>query len=61
VLTLAEAPGHAHNAARGTYVEHEGVTQPAPVPRLSRTPGRIAAGSQVVPLDPDAVLAAWKA
>jgi alpha-methylacyl-CoA racemase len=38
VLSLAEAPGHAHNRARGTFVEVGGVVQPAPAPRFSRTP-----------------------
>ena len=59
VLTLAEAPGHAHNAARCTFVDHEGVAEPAPAPRLSRTPGAIGAGSQTDPLDPAEVLARW--
>lgn len=37
VLDWDEAPHHPHNAARGTYVEVAGVTQPAPAPRFSRT------------------------
>jgi alpha-methylacyl-CoA racemase len=37
VLDLDEAPKHSHNAARGTFVEVEGVLQPAPAPRFSRT------------------------
>jgi alpha-methylacyl-CoA racemase len=41
VLNLSEAPRHAHNRARGTFVEIDGVTQPAPAPRFSRTPGVI--------------------
>lgn len=41
VLDLAEAPEHPHNRARETFVEQDGVTQPAPAPRFSRTPGRI--------------------
>jgi alpha-methylacyl-CoA racemase len=41
VLTMAEAPDHPHNAARGTFTEANGVTQPAPAPRFSRTPGAI--------------------
>lgn len=61
VLTLDEAPAHPHNVARGAYVAHDGITQPAPAPRLSRTPGRIADGSQIEPLDVQAVLAAWGA
>lgn len=35
VLTMGEAPSHPHNAARGTFVEAGGVTQPAPAPRFS--------------------------
>ena len=42
VLTLEEAPKHPHNAARGTFVEVDGILQPAPAPRFSRTPGAIA-------------------
>jgi alpha-methylacyl-CoA racemase len=38
VLTMAEAPGHPHNAARGSFIELDGVVQPAPAPRFSRTP-----------------------
>ncbi|WP_369250690.1 CaiB/BaiF CoA transferase family protein [Streptomyces sp. R41] len=39
VLSLREAPAHPHLAARGTFVDHGGITQPAPAPRfsLSRT------------------------
>jgi alpha-methylacyl-CoA racemase len=35
VLSLAEAPQHPHNRARGTFVEVDGVVQPAPAPRFS--------------------------
>ncbi len=38
VLTMAEAPQHPHNVARGTFVNIDGVVQPAPAPRFSRTP-----------------------
>ncbi|MFN0118889.1 MAG: CaiB/BaiF CoA transferase family protein [Blastocatellia bacterium] len=37
VLDLDEAPVHPHNVARGTFVTIDGVTQPAPAPRFSRT------------------------
>lgn len=37
VLTMDEAPDHPHMKARGVYVEIDGVTQPAPAPRFSRT------------------------
>jgi alpha-methylacyl-CoA racemase len=38
VLSMADAPAHPHNAARGTFVSIGGVTQPAPAPRFDRTP-----------------------
>ncbi|MBP7650496.1 MAG: CoA transferase, partial [Phenylobacterium sp.] len=41
VLDLDEAPRHPHNVARQTFVEVAGVTQPAPAPRFSATPGAI--------------------
>ncbi len=37
VLSIAEAPGHAHARARGTFVEVDGVVQPAPAPRFGRS------------------------
>ncbi|SFC13218.1 alpha-methylacyl-CoA racemase [Nocardioides terrae] len=43
VLTLIEAAEHPHLAARGTLVEHEGLLQPAPAPRFSRTPPTLGA------------------
>ncbi len=41
VLELDEAPDHPHNKARGSYVVVDGVAQPGPAPRFSRTPARI--------------------
>jgi len=40
VLNMVEAPAHPHNVARGTFVEVEGVVQPAPAPRFSRSGAR---------------------
>lgn len=37
VLSLFEAPDHPHNRARGTFTDVEGLTQPSPSPRFSRT------------------------
>jgi len=37
VLSLTEASGHPHLAARETFVDVAGVVQPAPAPRFSRT------------------------
>ena len=58
VLSLAEAPHHAHNAARATFIEAGNVTQPAPAPRFSVTPSappRMATGHSGA--DTDAILA----
>ena len=41
VLSPWEAHRHPHNIARSTFVEVEGVVQPAPAPRFSRTPSVI--------------------
>lgn len=35
VLGLGEAPEHPHNRARGTFIDLDGVVQPAPAPRYS--------------------------
>jgi alpha-methylacyl-CoA racemase len=56
VLDMDEAPHHPHNAARRTFVDVDGVTQPAPAPRFSRTPGH--AGPVAAP-DGAAILADW--
>ncbi|MFJ1665679.1 CaiB/BaiF CoA transferase family protein [Streptomyces bottropensis] len=37
VLSLSEAPHHPHLAARGTFTDFGGITQPAPAPRFSAT------------------------
>lgn len=41
VVPLAEAPAHPHLRARGTFVEVDGITQPAAAPRFDRTPGAV--------------------
>lgn len=60
VLTLTEAARHPHLAARGTLVEHEGVLQPAPAPRFSRTPATLGAAPAEAPgAHTREALAAW--
>jgi alpha-methylacyl-CoA racemase len=44
VLTLREAPHHPHLAARSTFTDHGGLTQPAPAPRFSATPTAVRRG-----------------
>ncbi len=41
IMSMSEAHTHPHNIARENFVEVAGVTQPAPAPKFSRTPGRI--------------------
>ena len=41
VLSMREAASDEHLAARQTYVVLDGVVQPAPAPRFSRTPGEL--------------------
>ncbi|MBE7247359.1 MAG: CoA transferase, partial [Actinomycetospora chiangmaiensis] len=59
VLTMAEAADHPHNAARGTFVTVEGVTQPAPAPRFSRTPAAPPSPPQRRGEGTRSALAAW--
>ncbi|MDJ0709045.1 MAG: CaiB/BaiF CoA-transferase family protein [Woeseiaceae bacterium] len=56
VLSLAEAPEHAHNVARGTYVTVDGMVQPAPAPRFDRTPSEVRHGNHDLGSDTEAVL-----
>ncbi|MBO9559752.1 MAG: CoA transferase [Caulobacter sp.] len=59
VLTMDEAPAHPHNAARQTFVEVAGVTQPAPAPRFSATPGAIQGPPPMIGADNDTALSDW--
>lgn len=59
VLGLAEAPKHPHNAAREAFVEIDGVVQPAPLPRFSRTPASVQRGPVTAGADGAAALRAW--
>jgi alpha-methylacyl-CoA racemase len=59
VMDLDEAPKHAHNAARQTFVEVEGVMQPAPAPRFSATPGKIQGPPPAIGGHTESALADW--
>ena len=59
VLTLTEAPNHAHNKARGTFVDVDGVMQPAPAPRFSRTASEISQAPDGRAADMRTVLKDW--
>ncbi|MGB9107790.1 MAG: CaiB/BaiF CoA-transferase family protein [Telluria sp.] len=59
VLDMAEAPRHPHNAARATFVEVDGVTQPAPAPRFSRTAAAVGSPPSSPGQDGTDILADW--
>jgi alpha-methylacyl-CoA racemase len=57
VLSLTEAPKHPHNVARKTFLEMDGVVQPAPAPRFSRTAPEVTHGP--LPVNSADALAGW--
>lgn len=57
VLSLGEVADHAHNRHRRTFVELEGLLQPAPAPRFSRTEAVLRHGSRAPGEDTNEVLA----
>lgn len=59
VLELAEAPDHPHMRERDTFTDHDGLIQPAPAPRFSRTPGRIQGRAPAAGEGGEARLQAW--
>jgi alpha-methylacyl-CoA racemase len=59
VLTLNEAPEHAHNKARETFVAVHGVVQPNVAPRFSRTPSQVQETLPEVGKHNAEVLAEW--
>jgi alpha-methylacyl-CoA racemase len=59
VYTMTEAPTQAHMAQRETFVEVDGVLQPAPAPRFSRTPGAITRPPSDPGADTNAALTSW--
>ena len=61
VLDYIEAQGHPHNVARNTYFDLDGIVQPAPAPRFSRTPSEVQFGSRAAGEDTEAVLREWGA
>ena len=56
VLDMSEAPKHPHNVERKTFIDLEGVTQPAPAPRFSRTEPEVTSSPSIVGEHTDEVL-----
>ena len=61
ILNLSEAATHPHNVARETFVSVDGVTQPAPAPRFSRTQSAISSAAGTLQPDIFKVLQDWGA
>ena len=59
VLSIREAYEHPHNRARSTFIEVGGITQPAPAPRFSRTPGQVQRPPAVPGEHTEEVLREW--
>ena len=59
VLSVAEAPRHPHNVHRKTFLELNGVVQPAPAPRFSRTPGDVQRPPSHAGQHTDEILGEW--
>ncbi|WP_310961847.1 CaiB/BaiF CoA transferase family protein [Nocardioides terrisoli] len=59
VLPLREAFDHPHNVAREVFVERDGLTQPAPAPRFSRTAATLSTGPAVAGQHTRDALTAW--
>jgi alpha-methylacyl-CoA racemase len=57
VLNFAEAPGHPHNVARGSYIEAGGVTQAAPAPRFANAVTRVGSSQA---LSAQAAITRWQ-
>ncbi len=58
-LSPWEAHEHPHNQARSTFVEVDGVVQPAPAPRFSRTPSAVSKPPSPPGADTVSGLAEW--
>jgi alpha-methylacyl-CoA racemase len=56
VLSLTQAPEHRHNQARKSYITVDGLVQPAPAPRFSRTPSEVRHGKRPTGGDTKVVL-----
>ncbi len=59
VLSIFEAPEHAHAKARNAFMEVDGVMQQAPAPRFDRTPAEVSHSARIPGQDSNSVLASF--
>lgn len=57
ILSMTEAPDHPHNKARNSFLDIDGVVQPAPAPKFSRTEPVVRSSASAAGSDTDEVLA----
>ena len=57
VLSIFEAPEHPHAKARNSFVEVDGVVQPAPAPRFDRSQPQVQHGARAPGADTSSILA----
>jgi alpha-methylacyl-CoA racemase len=60
VLSMTEAPQHPHNICRQTFVETDGIVQPAPVPRFVETPSDEPTHGDAGLINFEEILECWK-
>ncbi|MDA8972586.1 CoA transferase [bacterium] len=59
VLDYLEAQKHPHNIARETYMKLDGIVQPSPAPRFSRTASEVKFGSRAAGENSEEILKDW--
>ena len=59
VLNFIEAQQHPHNVARNAFIKVDGMSQPAPAPRFSRTESEVQYGARAAGEDTEEVLKEW--
>jgi len=59
VLTIKEAIKHPQNVARKTFIEIDGVSQPAPAPRFSRTVSKVQGPAPVIGQHTESAMRDW--
>ena len=59
VLPMSEARTHPHNLARGAFTEIDGIAQPVPAPRFSRTTTSVRSAPVAAGADTETALADW--
>jgi alpha-methylacyl-CoA racemase len=59
VLSMSDVVQHPHIVARGSVIQHDGIDQPAPAPRFSRTNAQIAGPARFSGADTETVLASY--